>query len=171
MPGSWRLARERGLSTTVTDKRRNSIRESARRHCKGARGSGDSGLATFSYDRERPMSAGLVVRTSVRMSTNAPTGTSDGRQPVARGRLEERPFPRLLHQLFSKRLTGCLQLVDDSRDESRVYLRDGAPVHVMRPNDIDRLDQVISEANLVPGAPGDRGVGGAARRGGGWARC
>jgi curved DNA-binding protein CbpA len=84
------------------------------------------------------------------MSTNAPTGTSDGRQPVARGRLEERPFPRLLHQLFSKRLTGCLQLVDDSRDESRVYLRDGAPVHVVRPNDIDRLDTVISEANLVP---------------------
>jgi curved DNA-binding protein CbpA len=84
------------------------------------------------------------------MTTNAPTGTSDGRQPVARGRLEERPFPRLLHQLFSKRLTGCLQLVDDSRDESRVYLRDGAPVHVLRPNDIDRLDTVISEANLVP---------------------
>ena len=69
---------------------------------------------------------------------------------VARGRLEERPFPRLLHQLFSKRVTGCLQLIDDSRDESRVYLRDGVPVHVMRPNDIDRLDQVIMEANLVP---------------------
>jgi tetratricopeptide (TPR) repeat protein len=84
------------------------------------------------------------------MSTNAPTGTSDGRPPVARGRLEQRPFPRLLHQLFSKRVTGCLQLIDDSQDESRVYLRDGVPVHVMRPNDIDRLDQVIMEANLVP---------------------
>jgi curved DNA-binding protein CbpA len=84
------------------------------------------------------------------MSTHAPTGAPDSRSPVARGRLEERPFPRLLHQLFGKRVTGCLQLVDDSQDESRVYLRDGAPVHVVRPNDLDRLDQVITEANLLP---------------------
>jgi hypothetical protein len=69
---------------------------------------------------------------------------------VARGRLEDRPLPRLLHQLFGKRVTGCLEIVDDSGDESCVFLRDGAPVHVSRPNDIDRLDQVIIEAGLLP---------------------
>jgi DnaJ-domain-containing protein 1 len=74
----------------------------------------------------------------------------DGAKAVAQGRLEDRPLPRLLHQLFGKHVTGCLEIVDDSGDESRVYLRDGAPVHVTRPNDIDRLDQVIIEAGLLP---------------------
>ena len=88
------------------------------------------------------------------MTTSAPVdspkATRDLPNAVARGKLQERPFPRLLHQLFGKRLTGCLEIVDDSGDQSRVYLRDGAPVHVERPNDIDRLDQVLAEAGLVP---------------------
>ena len=84
------------------------------------------------------------------MSITSPTGTPDSQKPVAQGRLEDRPFPRLLHQLFGKKVTGCLRMIDDSEDESRVYLRDGAPVHVTRPNDIDRLDLVIAESGLVP---------------------
>ena len=78
-----------------------------------------------------------------------PRGMKELVNAVARGRLQERPFPRLLHQVFGKRLTGCLEIIDDSGDQSRVYLRDGAPVHVDRPNDHDRLDQVLTEAGLV----------------------
>jgi curved DNA-binding protein CbpA len=87
------------------------------------------------------------------MTTSAPVdsprGSKELQNAVARGKLQERPFPRLLHQLFGKRLTGCLEITDDSGDQSRVYLREGAPVHVERPNDIDRLDQVLTEAGLV----------------------
>src|SRR5687767_2251847 len=81
---------------------------------------------------------------------DSPKGTKELVNAVARGKLQERPFPRLLHQVFGKRLTGCLEIVDDSGDQSRVYLRDGAPVHVDRPNDHDRLDQVVAESGLVP---------------------
>jgi hypothetical protein len=76
-------------------------------------------------------------------------GGSTERAASLRGSLAERPIPRLLYDLFRKQITGYLQIVDDSGDESRLYLRDGAPVHVERPNDIDRLDQVLIETGLI----------------------
>jgi hypothetical protein len=48
-----------------------------------------------------------------------------------------------------KQVTGWLVVRDEGGEESRVFLRDGAPVHVMRPNDADRLDQVVAAAGLV----------------------
>jgi curved DNA-binding protein CbpA len=68
---------------------------------------------------------------------------------AASGQLAERPFARLLHQLMRKRVTGQLVVTDPSGDESRVFLREGAPVHVVRPTDADRLDQVVAAAGLV----------------------
>ncbi len=68
---------------------------------------------------------------------------------AVRGSIGDRPVARLLYDLFRKGVTGCLTVIDDSADESRLYLRDGAPVHLERPNDIDRLDQVLIEAGLV----------------------
>ncbi len=76
-------------------------------------------------------------------------GTVEADRAVARGTLSQRPLPRLIQQLFRKRVTGCLQIQDDSNDESCVYLRDGAPVHVVRPNDLDRLDRVLVESGTV----------------------
>jgi tetratricopeptide (TPR) repeat protein len=94
------------------------------------------------------------------MSQNEQNGTPPrGGQPrpAASGQLRERPFARLLHQLMRKRVTGWLVVVveggeksGDKGDESRVFLREGAPVHVVRPTDADRLDHVIAEAGLIP---------------------
>jgi hypothetical protein len=81
--------------------------------------------------------------------TAAP-GAAGSRPAAVRGTLQDRPVPRLLHELFRKQLTGSLTVIDDSGDESRLFLRDGAPVHIERPNDIDRLDQVLIEAGLLP---------------------
>jgi hypothetical protein len=77
-----------------------------------------------------------------------PVGTS-GRQAVACGALGERPLPRLLHQLFRKRITGCLVVTDDAGDESAVYLREGLPVHLDRPDDLDRLARVAVDAGVL----------------------
>ena len=74
---------------------------------------------------------------------------AENRAATLRGSLEDRPIPRLLHDLFRKQVTGQLLIIDDCNDESRLYLRDGAPVHLERPNDIDRLDQVLIETGLV----------------------
>jgi curved DNA-binding protein CbpA len=57
--------------------------------------------------------------------------------------------PRLIQQVFRKRVTGCLVVTDDSGDVTRVYLRDGLPVHVVRPTDIDRLDRILIGNGLV----------------------
>lgn len=70
-------------------------------------------------------------------------------RPAAQGALRERPLPRLLLQLFRKRVTGHLVVVDDSGDESRVYLREGYPVYVHRPNDLDILAQILLELGAV----------------------
>jgi hypothetical protein len=75
--------------------------------------------------------------------------TAPEARPAAAGQLAERPFARLLHQLMRKRVTGWLVVTDQTGDESRVFLREGAPVHVVRPNDADRLDQVVAAAGLV----------------------
>ncbi len=82
--------------------------------------------------------------------TNDSAAPLDISRAVARGSLTERPLPRLIAQLYRKRVTGCLQIVDDADEESRVYLRDGAPVHVVRPNEMDRLDRVLVESGAVP---------------------
>ncbi|HEX7599848.1 MAG TPA: DUF4388 domain-containing protein, partial [Polyangia bacterium] len=71
------------------------------------------------------------------------------RRASASGSLKERPIVRLLQQLFRKQVTGCLLVVDESGDESAVYLRTGMPVHVHRPVDTDRLDRVLVECGLV----------------------
>jgi tetratricopeptide (TPR) repeat protein len=40
-------------------------------------------------------------------------------------------------------------VTDDSGDVTRVYVRDGLPVHVVRPTDIDRLDRILIGNGLV----------------------
>jgi curved DNA-binding protein CbpA len=75
--------------------------------------------------------------------------SSDSSPPAASGKLRDRPVPRLIQQVFRKRVTGYLEVTDDSGDVTRVYLRDGAPVHADRPTDIDRLDRILVSAGLV----------------------
>ena len=69
---------------------------------------------------------------------------------AVQGTLKERPFPRLLQQLYRKKLTGYFVVADDTQDESEVYLREGSPVHVRRPVDTDRLDNLLVEYGVVP---------------------
>jgi hypothetical protein len=66
------------------------------------------------------------------------------------GALTDRPLPRLLQQLYRKQLTGHFVVTDPTRDESLVYLRSGWPVHVCRPVDTDRLDNLLVEYGLLP---------------------
>jgi curved DNA-binding protein CbpA len=70
--------------------------------------------------------------------------------PAVQGTLKERPLPRLLQQLYRKQFTGHFVIADETRDESEVYLREGSPVHVCRPVDTDRLDNILVEYGLVP---------------------
>jgi len=74
---------------------------------------------------------------------------SSAKKPAVEGTLKERPLPRLLQQLFRKKLTGYIVVTDQTRDESEVYLRDGSPVHVRRPVDTDRLDNLLVEYGVV----------------------
>lgn len=72
-------------------------------------------------------------------------------KPAAvQGTLKERPFPRLLQQLYRKKFTGYFVIADQTLDESEVYLREGSPVHVGRPVDTDRLDNLLVEYGVVP---------------------
>jgi len=70
-------------------------------------------------------------------------------ESVAKGTFAERPFARLLYFLYRKKVTGRLAIVDDSGDKSIVFLREGSPVHVDRPNEIDRLDRVLTDTGAV----------------------
>jgi len=81
-------------------------------------------------------------------SPNALT-EADPNPPAAEGRLADRPIPRLIQQLYRKRVTGRLCLADESGDDSIVYLREGSAVHIERPNDLDRLDRVLTDTGLV----------------------
>jgi hypothetical protein len=56
----------------------------------------------------------------------------------------------LLQQLFRKKFTGYFTVADQTSDESEVYLREGSPVHVGRPVDTDRLDNLLVEYGVVP---------------------
>lgn len=71
------------------------------------------------------------------------------KRAAIQGTLKERPLPRLLQQLYRKKFTGYFVVTDQTRDESEVYLRDGAPVHVQRPVDTDRLDNLLVEYGVV----------------------
>jgi hypothetical protein len=70
--------------------------------------------------------------------------------PAVQGELGDRPLPRLLQQLYRKQFTGHFVVTDQTKDESEVYVRDGSPVHVCRPVDTDRLDNLLVEYGLVP---------------------
>lgn len=69
--------------------------------------------------------------------------------PAVQGTLRERPLPRLVQQLFRKKLTGRLAITDQTGDQSDVFMRDGLLVHVGRPVDTDRLDNLLVEFGLV----------------------
>jgi tetratricopeptide (TPR) repeat protein len=73
----------------------------------------------------------------------------EGSRAAAKGTLRERPVPRLIQQVFRKRITGCLVVTDDSGDVTRVWIREGSPVHAERPTDIDRLDRILVSSGLV----------------------
>jgi curved DNA-binding protein CbpA len=75
---------------------------------------------------------------------------NSAKQAAVQGTLRERPFPRLLQQLYRKKFTGYFVVADQTRDESEVYLRDGSPVHVCRPVDTDRLGNLLVEYGVVP---------------------
>jgi curved DNA-binding protein CbpA len=76
--------------------------------------------------------------------------SSESGRAAAAGKLRERPVPRLIQQVFRKRVTGWLLVTDDSGDVTRVFLRDGHPVHAERPTDHDRLDRILIASGLVP---------------------
>jgi curved DNA-binding protein CbpA len=76
--------------------------------------------------------------------------TPEATRAAARGALRDRPVPRLIQQVFRKRITGCLVITDDSGDVTRVYVREGLPVHADRPTDIDRLDRILAASGVVP---------------------
>lgn len=69
--------------------------------------------------------------------------------PAAQGILKDRPLPRLVQQLYRKHFTGHFVITDATQDQSQVYMRDGALVHVSRPVDIDRLDNLLLSYGLV----------------------
>jgi len=68
---------------------------------------------------------------------------------AAEGTFRERPLPRLLQQLYRKKLTGRVVVSDQTRDESEIYMREGVLVHVGRPVDTDRLDNLLVEYGLL----------------------
>lgn len=65
------------------------------------------------------------------------------------GALRDRPVPRLLQQLYRKQFTGHFVVTDPTGDESLIYVRSGCPVHVCRPVDTDRLDNLLVEYGLL----------------------
>ena len=71
------------------------------------------------------------------------------KSPAVQGGLRERPLPRLLQQLYRKKFTGHFTITDPTGDCSEVYMRGGAIVHVGRPVDTDRLDNLLVEYGLV----------------------
>ena len=77
-------------------------------------------------------------------------GENMSHEPVVRGQLGARPVARLLGELFRRQVTGCLWVKDAAGNESRLYLRQGAPVHLDRPDQVDRLDRVLVDTGLVP---------------------
>jgi hypothetical protein len=75
---------------------------------------------------------------------------SGAKTAAVQGTLKERPFPRLLQQLHRKQFTGYVVVADQTGDESEIFMREGSPVHVGRPVDTDRLDNLLVEYGVVP---------------------
>ena len=71
------------------------------------------------------------------------------KSPAVQGSLKERPLPRLLQQLHRKKFTGLCVITDQTGDQSEVFMREGVLVHVGRPVDTDRLDNLLVEYGLV----------------------
>ena len=71
------------------------------------------------------------------------------KSPAVQGTLKERPLPRLLQQLHRKKFTGRFVVTDQTHDQSEVFMREGMLVHVGRPVDTDRLDNLLVEYGLV----------------------
>jgi hypothetical protein len=61
----------------------------------------------------------------------------------------ERPVPRLLIGLRGEELTGALEVREQDGPASTIYVRRGLPVHVVRPDSLDRLDLVLVETGVV----------------------
>ncbi len=56
----------------------------------------------------------------------------------------------LLVAIAARRLTGCLVVDDQAGHRSTVFIRQGHPVHVERPDPADRLDRVLVESRILP---------------------
>ena len=68
------------------------------------------------------------------------------------GLVEEQPVPHLLVGLHSEEVTGVVEVREASGSASTIYLRRGSPVHVVRPDSLDRLDLVLVETGVVKDA-------------------
>jgi hypothetical protein len=68
------------------------------------------------------------------------------------GSVAERPVPKLLVGLRGEELTGSVEIREGSGRPSVLYVRRGLPVHVVRPDSLDRLDLVLVEAGLLTSA-------------------
>lgn len=71
-------------------------------------------------------------------------------QVRAAGRLYEHPMPSLLVAIRREALTGYIGVDQGADNKSLLYFRQGLPVHVERPDPLDRLDRVLVETGLVP---------------------
>jgi tetratricopeptide (TPR) repeat protein len=63
---------------------------------------------------------------------------------------DQRSIPRLLLGLADRGVTGRADVRDGAGRTSTVFLRRGAPVHAVAPDDRDRLDRFLVETGSVP---------------------
>jgi tetratricopeptide (TPR) repeat protein len=68
------------------------------------------------------------------------------------GRVAEHPVPRLLVGLRGEELTGSVEIREGGSRPSVLYVRRGSPVHVVRPDTLDRLDLVLAQSGLLTSA-------------------
>jgi hypothetical protein len=71
---------------------------------------------------------------------------------VDHGRVAESPVPRLLVGLRGEELTGSVEIREGSARHSVLYVRRGLPVHVVRPDTLDRLDLVLTQSGMLTSA-------------------
>lgn len=65
-------------------------------------------------------------------------------KPIAQGRFSQTPFAHILVYIFSKQLTGTLE-VHDGSDEIQIYFREGCPAKVTSTKPGKRLGEVLEE--------------------------
>jgi hypothetical protein len=78
--------------------------------------------------------------------------------------------PRLLVGLRGEQVTGLLELTEMS-GQTKIYVRQGLPVHVIGPDSLDRLDLMLVEAGLITDADVARPRPSARAAAASWARC